>query len=335
MKIFRLLTLPLLAVVYSCAPSGTQNEYSTITGFAQGTTYCITYRDTTDFKGEIEELLTAFDNSLSLYNSESQLCKINSQKSDSVDMWIEESFLISQEVYNLSGGLFDPTVAPLIAAYGFARKEQRHELQDGELEDILQRVGLDKVSISEGRVYKEPTDVQLDFNGIAQGYSVDLVSRLIESHGISDYMVEIGGEVFSRGISPSNRKWRIGIDSPTNGNFISGAELANIVELEGRGLATSGNYRKFIDKPSGERITHTIDPRTGLSTQHNLLSATIIAESAGFADALATACMVGGYDWSVSFIEGLRDSLAIDCFLIYSDSEGNMQNYSTVELLKK
>ncbi len=335
MRFYRLLILTISLALFSCTNTNIKSEYSTITGFAQGTTYSITYRDTTNYKSEIETLLREFDNSLSLYNDSSLLCRTNRMETDSVDMWFTESYNISVRAHELSDGKFDPTVAPLIAAYGFARKEQRHELTAGELEETLKRIGLEKVRIESQRLIKTPENVQLDFNGIAQGYSVDLVSRLIESKGIADYMVEIGGEVFTRGESPSGRKWRIGIDSPKDGNLISGAELANIVELEGRGLATSGNYRKFIDKPSGERITHTINPETGLSVQHNLLSATIIAGSAGLADALATACMVGGYDWSVSFIESLRDSLSIDCFLIYSDSEGNMENYSTVELLKK
>lgn len=335
MKLSRIFTLAVLCSLFSCATKTAQSEYSTITGFAQGTTYTITYRDTTNYQPEIEKLLQEFDKSLSLYNDSSLLCQTNRNETDSIDLWMEESYNISKRAYELSGGKFDPTVAPLIAAYGFARKEDRHELTAAELQNTLQKIGLDKVSIENHKLVKTPADVQLDFNGIAQGYSVDLVSRMFENKGINDYMVEIGGEIFTRGTSPSGRNWRIGIDSPKDGNLISGADLANIVELQGRGLATSGNYRKFIDKPSGERITHTIDPKTGLSVHHNLLSATIIAKSAADADALATACMVGGYDWAKDFIETIAESDSVDCFLIYADENGDMQNYSTVELLKK
>lgn len=325
-------TLWLIALtVCSCVEA---TQYRTTEGFAQGTTYNIIYQHDKDLTGEIKELLSEFDKSLSLYDKESLICAINSGVTDSVDSWIQCSYDISKEVYTLSGGLFEPTLAPLIAAYGFARKEQRYELDSAEFQEIMATVGLDKVEISGGKVVREHPDTQLDFNGIAQGLSVDLVGELFDSKGIENYMVEIGGEIFTRGISAKGRAWRIGIDSPVEGNLVSGGDLATVIELQGRGLATSGNYRKFVDKPSGERITHTIDPRSGKSATHNLLSATIIARSAALADALATACMVGGLEMSKQFIDSLNTTQSVDCYLIYADQNGDMQHYSTIKTVK-
>ncbi len=315
-----------------CSPKSTAPQYNSIQGFAQGTTYNIVYQDSCDMSVAIDTILSKFDKSLSLFDKESLICRINRGETDSVDSWYSRSFDISREVYELSNGLFEPTLAPLIAAYGFARKEQRAELTESELKNLMNIVGFDKVRIEDGRLIKDNAKIQIDFNAIAQGLSVDLVAEMFEAHGIENYMVEIGGEIFTRGISPSGRAWRIGIDSPKQGNIVSGADLATIVELEGRGLATSGNYRKFIDKPSGERITHTIDPRTGHSAVSNILSATIIAPTAAMADALATACMVGGLEWAKAFIEDLKTTMNVDCLLIYADENGDMQNYATMAL---
>lgn len=318
-KLYIILISGLGALSCSTAPSG---SYSHIEGFVQGTTYSIIYSDTANYKVRIEALLQRFDSSLSMFLDSSLINSLNSNATDSVDAWFSDCFDISSEVFAQSQGLFDPTVAPLIEAYGFARQSGARTLDSSEFAAIMSSVGFDKLAIKNGKLIKHNEATSIDFNAIAQGYSVDLVSRELEELGVENYMVEIGGEIYARGVSSRGDKWRIGIDTPVDGNIVPGANLAAIIELSGRGLATSGNYRKFIDLPSGERIVHTIDPRTGLSASHNLLSATIIAPSSALADAYATICMVGGLEWAKDFIESHKE---LGCILIYADSTGAMQ----------
>ncbi len=323
----KLILITLLLVGCSVVP-----KYRTIEGFAQGTTYQITYQGNADYQSEVEDLLQRFDSSLSVYKEGSLINAINDNLTDSLDEWTRRVIEISMQAHSLTEGLFDPTLAPLIAAYGFARKEQQSDITQQQREEIMASVGMDRIAISSGgKLIKESETTELNFNAIAQGYSVDLLAEHLEALGVENYMVEVGGEIFCAGHSPRGSAWRIGIDTPYQGNMVKGGDIATVVELSGRGLATSGNYRKFLDTPSGERITHTIDPRSGLSTSHNLLSATLIAPSAALADALATACMVGGLEWSKSLVERLKQSsMEVDCYLIYADSNGEMQSYSTL-----
>lgn len=309
----------LFAVSCATAPS---DNYTHIEGFVQGTTYSIIYSDTADHKAHIEALLQSFDNSLSIFSDSSLINSLNNNYTDSVDIWFSDCFDISSKVFKQSQGLFDPTVAPLIEAYGFARKNAARTLDSVELAAIMNTIGFDKLAIVNGKLIKHNEATKIDFNAIAQGYSVDLVSSELGRLGIENYMVEIGGEIYAQGVSSRGDKWRIGVDAPIDGNIVPGANIAAVIELSGRGLATSGNYRKFIDLPSGERVVHTIDPRTGRAASHNLLSATIIAPSAALADAYATICMVGGLEWAKKFIKSHKE---LDCILIYADSTGAMQ----------
>lgn len=317
----------LLIFGLTACQSNQSANYRQIEGFAQGTTYNIIYSDTTDYAPAIAAFLDDFDASLSIFDSTSLVCRINEGLTDSVDAWYAECFVISKQIHTLSGGLFDPTLAPLIAAYGFARKNVQKTIDSVEIARIMSSVGFDKVAIVDGRLVRQNAATKLDFNAIAQGYSSDLAARMLDSLGIENYMVEIGGEIVTRGVSPSGKPWRIGIDSPQDGNFIPGASLNTIIELDGRGLATSGNYRKYVELPSGERVNHTIDPRTGRSASNNLLSATILAPTAAMADGLATACMVGGLEWAKKMIAQNPD---VDGYLIYADKNGDMKSYSTL-----
>ncbi len=326
----RVIILLITLMLIGCS---TEPSYRTIEGFTQGTTYQITYKDTANHRTHIETFLSEFDSSLSIYNQNSLINRINSGQTNRLDSWTRECLELSDSVYNMTSGLFDPTLAPLIAAYGFARKEQQADLSEQQRIDIMQRVGFNKVSVDSMRIIKDRDDIELNFNAIAQGYAVDKLAELLESLGIRDYMVEVGGEIYCSGVSPRGTPWRIGIDVPSEGNMVAGTNIATVVELSGRGLATSGNYRKFIDLPSGERITHSIDPRTGLSTRHNLLSATIIAPSAALSDGIATASMVGGLQWTKALIDTLKvGGMAIDCYLIYAEEGGEMASYSTLNL---
>lgn len=315
------LTTLLIAAAFflSCSRSV---EYRTIDGFAQGTTYSITYGDSLnrDLRGGVDSILAAFDKSLSNFDSLSILSRSNRGEDPTTDQWFDECFATSQIVYQNSDSLFDPTLHPLITAYGFgSRGKEGYQLpSQQQIDSIKVFVGLHKVNIANSHITKQDPRIALDFSAIAQGYSVDVVASWLESLGITNYVVEIGGEVFARGKNAKGNPWRIGIDKPTEGNIVPGQELQTVLELDSRGLATSGNYRKFFTDSSGTKITHEIDPRTGHPSSDSLLSVTLTAPNAALADGYATACMVGGLEWTRRFLS--RNS-NIGAFLVYSSAD--------------
>lgn len=308
-----------IATIIGCSQ---KPVYQSVTGFAQGTTYAILYNDNGigDLKIEIEELLNRFDASLSNYNDSSILSRVNRGEDVEVDDWFVNCFNASMQVYQQTDNLFDPSLRPLINAYGFGAKGKKEfrVLDSVQLEAILQNVGLNKIKIDNKKVVM-PDSMSLDFSAIAQGYSSDLVAQMFDSLGIENYIVEIGGEIYAKGVNAKGKSWRVGIDTPKEGNFIAGASIEEVVELDKKGLATSGNYRKFFEI-DGKKYSHEINPKTGLCSRDSLLSATIIAPNAALADGYATACMVGGYAWSVDFAKRLN----LQAYLIYQNHKGEM-----------
>ncbi len=309
-----------------------RGEYIKIAGFTQGTTYHITYRspDGRNLQKQIDSLLADFDMSASIYEPNSIISRIN--KNDPyvrADKKFITLFKKSAEVNKKTGGAFDVTVGPLVNAWGFG-PTAISETDSILIDSLLQLVGMEKVRLEGQRVIKTHPDILLDFNAIAQGYSVDIVSKYLESLGIKNYLVEIGGEVRTRGRNEKGNRWRIGIDKPVEGNMIPGAYMQAIVTLGRRALATSGNYRKFYEK-DGIKYSHTINPATGYPVMSNLLSATVIADDCITADAYATAFMVMGLDKSIEF---LKKNRFLDAYLIYSDELGNFKVYFTPRLRK-
>lgn len=317
-----LVLIPLISQSMAC---GESSNYKSINGFVQGTTYQITYNDPKgrDLKPEIEHLLSDFDNSLSIYNPHSTVTAVNnSKRADTIKLenWFVDCFRMAQTVSEQTDGYFDITVKPLTTAYGFAEIDNDKPSISSQMRDSLLKItGYKLLTLtSDNRLIRRTPGVQLDFNAIAKGYSVDLVAAKLETLNIKDYLVEIGGEIFCKGRSSKGENWTVGIDKPFEGNFTPGQDLqAVIMMLSGRGLATSGNYRKFKTNDKGEKITHTINPLTGESVVHTLLSATIIGPSTAIADAYATACMVGGLEWSNKLLAKHHE---LEGYLIYTDS---------------
>jgi thiamine biosynthesis lipoprotein len=304
-----------------------RGQYIKTAGFIQGTTYHITYESITgrNLQPEIDSLLAAFDRSASIYLPTSVISRINQNdpKVEADEIFIAV-FNKSVEVWKETGGAFDITVAPLVNAWGFGFTASS-ATDSAAIDSLLQYVGMDKVTLSGKKIIKAHPNVMLDLNAIAQGYSVDLVSEYLENLGIKNYMVEIGGEVRTRGRNDKGNRWRIGIDKPVEGNRIPGSDLQAILQLNRHSLATSGNYRKFYEK-DGVKYSHTIDPATGYPAMSNLLSATIIADDCMTADAYATACMVFGLEKSVDF---LRKHRFLEAYLVYSNEKGEYNVYCT------
>ena len=302
-------------------------EYYTIQGFTQGTTYQIQYQHPaeSDLKLQIDSLLKRFDHSLSSYDSSSIISAINRNDPDVLtDSMFRTVFRESGRVYQVTGGAFDITLGPLINAWGFG-PGQRQDMDSVLVDSLLQYVGMDKVAIRGERLKKSHPAVQLNVNAIAQGYSVDVVSAYLEDLGCRNYMVEIGGEIRTRGMNSKGNFWRIGVDRPEYGNMIPGQQLQVIISMHDRSLATSGNYRKFYEK-DGVRITHTLDPATGFPKASRLLSVTVLTEECMTADAYATACMVMGLENAREFVEGQK---GVDAYFIYGDEFGDYQVWYT------
>ena len=306
-------------------------SFASFNGFAQGTTYSIVYEQKKNItpdsiKPEVEKILRDFDMSLSLYEDNSILSKVNRNEDITVDHFFEEVYRKSVSISEISGGAFDITIGPLSRAWGFGPND-RKSFSEAKRDSLMKLVGMSKISLANGKISKVDPGIILDFNGIAQGYSVDVVARYFDELGIDNYLVEIGGEVRTRGTRNGNL-WRIGIDKPEDNNLIPGQSLQAIIRITDRSLATSGNYRKFYVE-DGIKYSHTIDPETGYPAKNRLLSATIIAEDCGTADGIATACMVMGHEKSIEFI---NSNPQFSAYLVISGDDGNYQTWISEDL---
>ncbi len=303
-----------------------QDKEIKIDGYAQGSTYHITYIDkqSRDFQAEIEKILADFDNSLSTYIPNSIISRINSnQKNVIVDNYFITCFNKAKEVWQNTEGAFDPTVYPLVNAWGFG-PGKKQKIEKSKIDSILKFVGFDLIKLKGNKVIKKDPRVALDFNAFAQGYSVDVVSEFLNSKGITSYIVEIGGEVYAKGKNVIGEFWKIGIEKPID-NKDSENPLKAIVNLENLAIATSGNYRRFIIE-DGVKYAHHLDPKTGYPTKNNLLSASIFAKDCITSDAYATGILVMGLDKSKVFLQSHPE---IQAYLIYSDDQGNYQVFET------
>jgi FAD:protein FMN transferase len=308
-----------------------------IRGEAQGTTYQISIYDypfnTDPLKIEIDNILNEFDLSLSTYHQKSLITQFNKEQDTiKLDKYFFKVLQKSIEIAELSDGNFDVTIAPLVNAWGFGFDEKSLKMNQSNIDSLLQLVNYKNIyfDIDDSLLVKKDKRIMLDFNAIAQGYSVDVVKEYLEKNAFENFMIEIGGELVAKGYKSDNQKWRIGIDKPSDdGN--PERSLKAIVSLENKALATSGNYRKFYIK-DGLKYSHTINPKTGMPVNHNLLSATVITDSCADADAFATLFMVLGKDKSLAFIEKNKD-LKLSVYFIFDNEQGNLETYISPELL--
>jgi len=309
-----------------------KNKTIRIAGNAQGTTWQITWlsENNSNYKEAIDSILKRIDLSLSTYVPTSIISRIN--KNDTgviVDDYFMAVFNKSIEVSEKTKGLFDVTVAPVINAWGFGFTKKA-AIDSAMIDSLLNFVGYKMVQLEGKKLVKEKSQSMLDFNAIAQGYTVDVLASFIESKGITNYLVELGGEVKAKGKKNNDKNWTVGIDQP-NEIPTDGRPLKAIVKLNDRALATSGNYRKFYIE-DGKKYAHIIDPYTGYPAKHNLLSATVLAADCMTADAYATAFMVMGLEKSKQFLAASKE-LQLEVFFIY-DEKGVWKTYSS-ETLKQ
>lgn len=308
-------------------------KYEKVEGFAQGGTYHIIYSTVTkdgkdlpvstdSINNMISQKLIDIDFTLSGYNKSSILTKVNAGEDVELNDMFIELFEISRKINEETDGFFDISGGPLFDFWGFGFKnpDKLLEMQNSErtktvIDSLLQFTGMDKVYIENNKLVKKDPRVILNFNAIAQGYTCDKIAELLEEYGIGDFLVEVGMEIMCKGKNASGKPWRIGIDKPIDGSEVAGENIQEILDVTDCGIVTSGNYRKFqmID---GKKYAHSIDPHTGYPVQHDLLSATVIAENSALADAYATYCMVVGKEKATEFIKS-HDGLK--AYLICSD----------------
>ncbi len=298
-----------------------------IIGEAQGTYYSIIYYDSLNrnLKPQTDSLLKAFDQSVSLWVPGSVLSRVNRNDSTVVlDDHFIGNFKLSQQISRKTGGAFDATVSPLVEVWGFGFESRKH-VDKHTVDSLLPLVNYRNIRIENGKIIKKDPRMKLDFNAIAQGYSVDLTGSFLESKGIKNYLIDIGGEVKAKGEKPGGKPWKIGIEKPAANKEDSRA-LKAVIALKDKSVATSGSYRKYFEE-NGIRYSHTIDPATGFPVEHSLLSVSVIADNTAVADAYATAFMVMGYEKAGKFVENNPD---LEAFFIWSDTvTGNFKTYAT------
>jgi FAD:protein FMN transferase len=328
---YRLMILLACCVAMTaCVPSTDQNRIQ-FSGQAQGTYYMITYyaSDTLVTQHEIDSLLRDFDMVASVYQQQSLISRVNRNETDEVNnAYFTEIFNLAQRISKETDGAFDITVGPLVNAWGFGFKN-RMDMDQQKVDSLLVLVGYKNIRLVNNTIIKDQPDIQIDFNAIAKGYAIDVIGNFMESRGIRNYLVDIGGEVLAKGTKPGNAQWIIGIELPGE-ETTSERVIKATIKIEDLAVATSGNYRRFYEI-DGIKYAHTIDPFTGFPVQHSLLSATVFADSTGKADAYATAFMVMGLEKAKKFLDSASN---IDAFLIFSDKEGEIQTYAT-ERVKK
>lgn len=289
-----------------------------------GTYYHIKYEASQALDSVILAELKRIDSSLSVFNQLSTISAINAGTSSRADAMLYEVLTKAQKVSEATDGAFDVTVMPLVNAWGFGFKKGIFPT-DSQVDSLRAIVGFRKISLStDSIISKSDPRIMIDCGAIAKGYSVDRVARVLREHGVRNYMIEIGGEVITKGRNPKGMPWQIGVNRPVDKKNPESGTLQTVLSLENSALATSGNYNNYYER-NGRKYAHTIDPRTGRPVQHSLLSATVIAPDCATADAYATAFMVLGLDETKKILQNRKE---LKAFLIFTDGKGELQTES-------
>ena len=306
----RSLTLFLSLLLFSCSQPHSP-AVNQLTGRTMGTTYQVSIPfealDVVTTQSEIDELLVDLNQSVSTYIETSLISTINASADTSIVHTLDDAFVAiykaSESIYASTNGAFNPAIGPLVRAYGFD-SEEAQDLSDTQIDSLLELVNFASFIIDADlkTLKKTVAGARLDFSAIAKGYGVDLVGEYLESQGVTNYFVEIGGEVRTRGMHPEDRPWKLGIDVPDENPAPNTRPLQAIIPMEDNASATSGNYRNFYIK-DGQKYVHTINPATGRPEISSLLSVTVLAKDCATADAYATAFMVMGLDRANQLVE--------------------------------
>lgn len=315
----------LLILAIGVAACRQQPKKIVLEGLAQGSYYAITYFDTQNrnFQHEIDSIFHAVDMSVNLWVENSIISKVNRNEEVALDSIFIDNFRIAQEAARLSDGYFDPTISPIVAAWGFSYKNG-DTLTPQLIDSLRTLVDYRKVIIENGHVIKDNPAITLDFNAIAQGYTSDLIASFLESQGVVNYLVDTGGEIMTKGGKPNGQPWIVGIEKPAD-NEKSEQVVQTRIAVRNKGVVTSGSTRKYVER-DGKRYSHCINPKTGCPVEHHVLSVTVTADNATWADALASICMVMGLEQSLPLIESMD---GVEAYYIFINENGKLETFAT------
>lgn len=320
-SLFLLLILFFIVLFTACNSGDKKNrdlDYFHEQGVIFATGYSIKYQYTRSLKEEIEAELDKFDHSLNPFKENSIITRVNNNEPVELDSFFLNVFNKSTQISQNTEGYFDITTSPLINAWGFGFQNMNNVTPEI-IDSLKEFVGFEKIKIDNGKIVKTDSRVEINTSAIAKGYSCDVIADLLESFGVVNYMVEIGGEISAKGVNENNNCWRIGIDKP-NDMIIVQHDLQTILSLCDKSLATSGNYRNFYVK-DGKKYSHTIDPHTGYPSETDVLSATVIANDCMTADAYATAFVAMGMSKSIEIAKKIPGLLYY--FIYENESDGS------------
>lgn len=328
-NLFVFVPLAILSIsLIGCSPKET-----VLTGRTMGTTYSIKlvtgyFQSTDGLQEKIDARLDQINQSMSTYSKDSEISRFNRWRATREAFSISEDFYrvmtIGQQLFELSGGAWDATVEPLINLWGFGPDRPAEDIPtENQIKQALTSVGFQQVEINGRSLTKTHPDVTLDLGSIAKGYGVDRIADLLRESGYDNFLVEIGGEVYAAGLRKDLKPWRVGINRPQKD--APRYAIYQVVSLSGRAMATSGDYRNFIER-NGQTYSHIIDPRTGYPVANGVVSATVVADNCTFADGLATALMVMGAKKGLQAVNRLR---AVECLIIVMKNDGSLVDYSS------
>lgn len=328
--------LLLLAIQYSCNPVGkfsSQLQPFKISGFAQGTSYQITYyaKEALISSRSIDQKFSELDSSLSIYKPYSLISQFNSsEKGIELDEHLYKVVQRSIKIWKESEGVFDISILPIVEAWGFGAKRHNNQPTDAEITKAISCSGSDKLRLEGRRLVKTQPCLKIDVNGIAQGYSVDMIASYLESKGIKNYLIEIGGEIRVKGRKqPGNQVMRIGIEQPSEkGN--EEPVIQKVIELRGGAITTSGNYRKFIQNGS-KKLSHLMDPKTGRPIDNEMISVTVRTKDAMSADGYDNVLIGMGIEKAFAF---LKKHKGLDAYFIYRDENGVVRDTASTGFFK-
>ena len=311
-----------LSIVYSCE---LKSKNASLSGQVFGTSYSIKYysKNHSEFEKQIDSLFYIINKSMSTYQVNSVISKLNRNESNEVDEHFRKVFEASQKIYTETQGAFDPTIGAVVNAWSFGPEGRIVKLDSLKIDSLMLSVGLNKVLFNGSSIVKENPNTYLDFNAIAKGYAVDVVSEFLEDKNIDNYLVEIGGEIRSKGKNLEKESdWRVGVEMP---HFDGSQSIIRAIALQDAAMATSGTYRKFEIDEHGNKYSHIIDTKTGYPSKTNLLSISVIAKNCMIADAYATAFKTMGIEKVKEF---LKSHPELKVFLIYEDEQKELQTMS-------
>ncbi len=311
----------------SCSGGQSETTYQRKSGFIFGTQYNLTYKSNRDLGDVVMERLQQYDNSVSVYNPNSLMTQLNNGMEVEADSDLLAVIKLAKRFNKISNGAFDITVEPLSKLWRFSdeQKDDTISVEDwnkllAKLDTIMPYVGVDKISIDGNTIRKSDQRIKLNANAIAEGYGIDLAAATLEQYGVTDYMVEIGGEIHCRGLNSRGQKWRIGIERPIEGSSFFDRKQKCIIQLTDCAVSTSGGYRQCWHVADGRKVQHTINPATGLPVTHNMESVTVVGKSTAVTDALCTTLMVAGPDHALELAEQFPNT---EAYIIYLDEDGN------------